>query len=141
MTFTKILVGYDGSPGAKKALGAACELAHSTGAEIWALAVLEHLPKYAASVGEVEEATRQGRAYLQEVLDGGRETARALGIELRVDQAAGQPALAIVRYADEGGFDLIVMGHSGHSGLWGTFLGTTADKAMRHAHCTVMVVR
>ena len=69
------------------------------------------------------------------------ETARALGIELRVDQAAGQPALAIVRYADEGGFDLIVMGHSGHSGLWGTFLGTTADKAMRHAHCTVMVVR
>jgi nucleotide-binding universal stress UspA family protein len=137
----KMLVGYDDSPGAKRALEAACELAKALGAELWAVAVLEHLPKYAASVGEIEETQAQGQTYLREVLNEAQETALARGLGLQVDQLAGQPAQAIVKYAKERAFDLIVLGHSGHSGIWGTFLGTTADKAARHAHCSVLVVR
>ncbi len=137
----KILVGYDDSPGAKQALVAACDVAKALGAELWAVAVLEHLPKYAASVGEIEETQAQGQTYLRDRLSDAQEAALARGIGLQVDQLAGQPAQAIVRYAKEHAFDLIVLGHSGHSGIWGTFLGTTADKAARQAHCSVLVVR
>jgi nucleotide-binding universal stress UspA family protein len=139
--FTKILVGYDDSPGAQRALQTACELAKVENAGLWALAVLEHLPKYAASVGEIEETRSQGEAYLHEALSRAQEAALATGLELHVDQVAGQPAHAIVKYAVEHDIDLLVLGHSGHSGVWGAFLGTTADKTIRHAHCSVLVVR
>jgi len=139
--FRKILVGYDGSAGAERALEVACEMARTAEAELWAVAILEHLPKYAASVGEIEETTAQGEEYLRGILSGAQEIALRHGVGLQVDQIAGQAALSIVKYAKEQGFDLIVLGHSGHSGLWGSFLGTTADKAARHAHCSVLVVR
>jgi nucleotide-binding universal stress UspA family protein len=139
--FRKILLGYDDSIGSKKALVSACELAKAGGAELWAVAVLEHLPKYAASVGEVEDTTAQGREYLSGVLEAAKRAALAQGVSLEVDQVAGQPGMAIARYAADHGFDLIVVGHSGHSGVWGVFLGTTADKITRHASCSVLVVR
>ena len=137
----KLLVAFDDSPGAQRALEQACELAAATAAEVWALAVLEHLPKYAASVGEIEEARVQGTAFLRGVLGRAQALALTRGVGLQVDQVAGQPAQAIVRYGKEHDFDLIVLGHSGHSGIWGGFLGTTADKTIRHAHCSVLVVR
>ena len=34
-----------------------------------------------------------------------------------------------------------VMGHMGHSSVWGTFMGTTAEKVTRHVTCSVLVVR
>jgi nucleotide-binding universal stress UspA family protein len=139
--FAKILVAYDGSEGARLALRRACELANAGRSEVWALAVLEHLPKYAATVGEVSEVEEQGRAHLREVLTEAQRFAAGHGLTLRVDQAAGQPAQAVARYAREHGFDLIAVGHSGHSEVWGTFLGTTADKIVRHAPCSVLVAR
>lgn len=48
----------------------------------------------------------------------------------------GHKAQTIVRYAKEGGLDLIVLGHGGHHG-WGRFAGSTADKVVDHAPYTV----
>ena len=54
---------------------------------------------------------------------------------------AGHRARPIVRVAKEGDYDLVVMGHRGHSSVWGTFMGTTAEKVTRHVTCSVLVVR
>ena len=53
----------------------------------------------------------------------------------------GHPAQTIVEVAKEGKFDLILVGHSGLSGVWAAFLGTTAEKVSRHAPCSVLIVR
>jgi nucleotide-binding universal stress UspA family protein len=39
------------------------------------------------------------------------------------------PAQTIMRVAKDSGYDLLVMGHRGHSHsrVWGTFMGTMAD--------------
>jgi hypothetical protein len=37
--------------------------------------------------------------------------------------------------------DLIVVGHSDHSELWGRLLGDTADRISDHAHCSVLIVK
>jgi nucleotide-binding universal stress UspA family protein len=47
----------------------------------------------------------------------------------------------IVRYAEDEGFDYIVVGTRGLSGLKRMLLGSVADKIVRHAHCPVIVIR
>ena len=54
---------------------------------------------------------------------------------------AGHPAKTIVQHPNEGGYDLIVVGHSDHSELWGRLLGDTADRSADHANCSVLIVK
>lgn len=63
------------------------------------------------------------------------------GIPIACETQRGHPAKSIVKFADEGGFDLIVVGHSDHSELWGRLLGDTADRISDHAHCSVLIVK
>ena len=47
----------------------------------------------------------------------------------------------IVRAAENLKCDLVVIATHGHTGLAHTFLGSTAERVIRHAHCPVLVVR
>ena len=47
----------------------------------------------------------------------------------------------IVEYADEGGYDLMVMGSRGLTGAARLFLGSIAEKVSRIAPCPVLIVR
>ncbi len=48
---------------------------------------------------------------------------------------------SIVRYAENAGCDLIVMGTHGYGGLTRFMLGSVADYVIRHAKCPVVVVK
>jgi nucleotide-binding universal stress UspA family protein len=67
--------------------------------------------------------------------------AREQGIELTTELRAGHAAHWIVRYAQEEHCDLIVIGHRGHSGIWGMLLGSTTARVVDQAQCDVLVVR
>ncbi|QEG20411.1 universal stress protein [Mariniblastus fucicola] len=54
---------------------------------------------------------------------------------------AGDPASAILSYANENHVDLIVMGTHGVSGLGRLFHGSVCQKVLRHAICPVMAVK
>ena len=53
----------------------------------------------------------------------------------------GDPADAIIGYAEQQSIDLIVMGTHGNRGLWQVLLGGTAADVLRRANCPVMTVR
>jgi hypothetical protein len=53
----------------------------------------------------------------------------------------GHPAQTIVQVAKKGKFDLILVGHSGLSGVGAAFWGTTAEKVSGHAPWSVLIVR
>ena len=139
--FKRILVGLDGSVGSNKALDAALRLAPEQGAEVIAVSVEEHLPHYAAMVGEVEESKQQANEYFARVQRQAYDRAKQAGIELHAVTLVGHAAQRLVEYASAERVDLLVLGHSGHTGVWGQFLGTTADKIVRHAPCSVLIVR
>jgi nucleotide-binding universal stress UspA family protein len=139
--FRKILLAYDGSAGAKRALDVALELTSTFGAELWALAVEERLPHYAATVGEMEEEKEFANHFYQEALSIAYLRALKARVELKSEIRAGHAARTIVDFTKEGGFDLVVLGSSGHSKVWAMFLGTTAEKVSRHIPCTVLIVR
>jgi nucleotide-binding universal stress UspA family protein len=139
--FRKILLAYDGSTGAKRALDVALELAHAAHAELWALAVEERLPHYAATIDEVAEEKEFANHFYHECLSAAYLHALQAGIELKSEIRAGHAARTIIDFTREGGFDLVVLGSSGHSKVWAMFLGTTAEKVSRHVPCTVLLVR
>lgn len=53
----------------------------------------------------------------------------------------GEPAVEVVRFADEENADLIVLGTHGWTGFKHLLLGSTAENVVRSAKCAVLTVR
>ncbi|MBI5601852.1 MAG: universal stress protein [Deltaproteobacteria bacterium] len=53
---------------------------------------------------------------------------------------SGHPASEILNFVDQEKIDLIVMGTHGLTGLAHFFLGSTAEKVVRRANCSVLTV-
>jgi len=53
----------------------------------------------------------------------------------------GDPAGEVVRYAKDASMDLIVMGTHGRTGLERLLMGSVAEKVLREAPCSVLVVK
>ncbi len=139
--FKTIAVGFDGSAGSRQALAAAIRLAREQGARLWTIGVEERLPRYAATIDEYEGEKEAANEYFRRLNEEAVDLARQAGVMLENIVRPGHAAKVIVDVAKELNADLLVIGHTGHSDLWGTFLGTTADKVVRHASCSVLVVR
>src|SRR5437867_3612590 len=138
--YRRIAVGLDGSEGSRRALEAAIALARTAKAELFLISV-EELPRYPAALDEVEDEQRTAEKFFEEIQKEAVERVNAAGLVVHREMRAGHAAQALPHYAMEVGADLLVIGHSGHSGIWGRLLGTTADKVVEHAPCSVLVVR
>lgn len=139
--FKKIVVGYDGSKGSRAALERAAAMAKESGAELTALWVRESLPRHSDLPGEYEEEAEAANGYFKDRQKEVAEVAAKHGLTIRSETRRGHPAKTILKFADEGGHDLIVIGHSDHSEMWGRLLGDTADRIADHAHCSVLIVK
>jgi nucleotide-binding universal stress UspA family protein len=136
----KIGVGFDGSDGSRRALQEAIRLAVLEKAVLHVVSI-EELPRYAGTVGEVIEEQDTANENIKKLHEEVRRIASEHGVEIEPIIRVGHPAKGLVDYSVEAKLDLLVLGHSGHSALWGSFLGTTADKVIRHTPCSVLVVR
>jgi len=139
--FRKILVGNDGSEGAKKALTAAINLSKCYGSELHSISVEEGLPHYAATVGEVLEAKAEKNGYFAKLVEEAKEMAAKEGVVLHTKVVAGHEVQTIVDYVREHHFDLVVIGFMGHSRIYDRVRGSTSQNIARLVSCTVMVVK
>lgn len=138
--YRHILVGLDGSAAGRQALEAALELAKSSNATVTVISVEEKLPAYASTVGEVEETRQQMESYFHRLQQSALFRAKQVGVSLQGVILAGNAAQIISRYAGREGFDLIVLGASGHEST-ASHTGATADRVVDLATCSVLVVR
>lgn len=139
--FQRILVGYDGSKGGRAALERAAALAREGEAQLTAIWVRQPLPRHADLPGEPEGEAEAAQEYFEERRQEVAEVAKQFGIAIPCETRAGHAARVIVNFAKDGGYDLVVVGHSDHSELWGRLLGDTADRISDHAHCSVLIVK
>jgi nucleotide-binding universal stress UspA family protein len=65
--FKHLLVGVDGSPGSLRAMDVAAVMAAEHAATLAALTVIDRDPRFAATVGEVDEELAAGETYAQKV--------------------------------------------------------------------------
>jgi nucleotide-binding universal stress UspA family protein len=140
--FKHILVAIEGSASSRKALDVALSVAETFRAKVSLVSVEEHLPHFPGDIGEVKEEKLLQNEYYTKLQREARELAKLRGLDFeRADILVGHVARTIIDHAKEVQCDLIVMGHSGRSGAWASFLGSTAEKVSRYANCTVMIVR
>ena len=136
--FRRILVGYDGSAQAEKAVDAAISLAESLDATVLVFAVARP-PEPATSV-ELEAVLDDAREHYEQGLQGVQQKAQGHDVKLETDIAVGHPAEQIIHRAQTDKIDLVILGRRGKSMFEKLIMGSISARVLRYAHCPVMVV-
>jgi nucleotide-binding universal stress UspA family protein len=139
--YRKILTGFDGSSGAKMALKEAAGLGKIIGAKVTALWVQSTLPHYPETVGEIDEEKHAANVFFGRLKREVETISKEIEYPIICSHRAGHPSSTLLEFSEAEKFDLIVLGHSGHSPFRARVLGHTADRISEHAHCNVLIVR
>ena len=63
------------------------------------------------------------------------------GERLAVAVWRGDPALTLIQGAEENEADLVVVGSHGHSKIERFLMGSVAEPVLRHANCSVLIIK
>jgi nucleotide-binding universal stress UspA family protein len=133
----RIVVGFDGSDDARKALERAAELANgATVAVVSATSPQTFLRDPGESKEDPADVEARGQA-----LDEARKFLEEKGVTGQYVAGHGHPADVIVAEAEESGADLIIVGTRGHNAAKRLVLGSVSTNVVHHATVDVLVVR
>ncbi len=152
--FQKILVPIDGSEHSLKALEEAAQIAKMSSGKITLINVYSvqpimmpepSAPGYSggpiftgADLARITEAAQKSG---NRILQDGEHRISASGVQIEKMLVEGHTVQEIVRAANEGKFDLIVIGARGISHIREMLLGSVTDGVLHHAHCAVLVIK
>jgi nucleotide-binding universal stress UspA family protein len=130
----RILLAYDGSDPSRRALEQVAELAIALKAEVSVVSVIPARP------GPVPLDPWDDRAVHDAALHEARQMLAERGIEPSLLEPAGDPARTIEHVADEGDFDMVVIGSRGLGMLGRLLQGSVSEHVTTHARQSVIVV-
>jgi nucleotide-binding universal stress UspA family protein len=132
----KVVVGYDGSDSAKRALERAAAHAGDQGQVVVVSAAESHARTGITEGAHLDPSEVEGRRH-------NLEEAKAFlderGIQAETVEAQGDPGHVIVDAAK--GADLVVVGSRGLNPVQRILLGSVSSKVVHRAECDVLVVR
>jgi nucleotide-binding universal stress UspA family protein len=135
---SEIVVGYDGSDGAKAALGKAVEFAKTLGDKV--VIVFGYAPGGYGG-GEVPTHREAVKELGEKLTKEANEVVSAAGVDHEVELINERGAEALSDVASKRNARMIVVGSYGESPLAGAVLGRTAYKLVHVAERPVLVVR
>jgi nucleotide-binding universal stress UspA family protein len=134
-----IVVGYDDTEPAKRALQRAAELARAFGGKLVVTSVAPvHIPIARGSTGPLDPT--DSPEMHDDELKAAAAVLQGLGVDAEYVPAIGEPADTIVELADSREADMIVIG-TRELGVIQRLLGQSVSASVaRHAHCDVLIV-
>jgi nucleotide-binding universal stress UspA family protein len=154
--FHKILVPLDGSEHSDRALVTALQIARNFKSEITLLHVysvtvtpvvipepttLNPTGVPIATSAEVSKMVDAARDAGKKILADGEQKVRAENVPVETSLREGNSPQEIVKAAKEGQFDLIVIGARGIHRLRDLLMGSVTEGVVKHASCSVLVVK
>jgi len=139
MQISRILFPTDFSHDAEHAFQYVLTFGREFGAEIYLLHVIyfpPQTPEY--DLGQVIDGLVKNA---EESLKKLAESAKEPNLVFHLDVQVGVEHAEITRFAEKEKIDLIVMGTRGRTGLAHVFLGSVAERVVRHASCPVLTVK
>lgn len=139
----KILVAVDGSTNSDKAVIEAKKIGRCMNSEISVIYVMEdimvhpyiHMEEYR---GVLDEAFKdQGT----EVLDRARKELEDYNGKVEFLLKNGNPGNRILKVAEEGEYDLIIMGSRGLNAVSRVMIGSVSNKVVNRANISVLIVK
>lgn len=141
---SKLLCAIDGSHSSDKAVSYAVDLAKKTGAHLTFVTVnhvteddLTHSYFWDSTMLNAADAQMQGE------LQSAKAQAQAAGLQDVACALEGghNIAAAIIGFAEKNGYDHVITGSVGRTGVARMLLGSIAQNVLAKAHCPVTVVR
>lgn len=147
ISYKNILVPYDGSAHAKKALAQAIDLAVAAGAKLHVASVC-NIVAVMSNFDQVSIAEGYLNAELSEDLEAqcrqdlaDAEAMIPEGVEKELRYEVGSPGPVLLQIAEDIGSDLIVMGSRGLGPLKGIFMGSVSSYIVSRSECPVLIVK
>ena len=136
----KILVCVDGSECANRAVKYAAQFAKNYKADLTVIYVIEsERSKKKLASDDYGDEQHKAKKIMKDAEGIISQVAPDIIVDRRV--AVGPISAEIVRIAEDGKFDSIVVGTKGRRGLTRMLMGSVADDVVHYSHCPVVVVR
>lgn len=145
--FKNILIPTDGSESSQRAVKMGVELAKLHGGKVTGVHVIPDYHLLIAYEGAFDPVTeerieQEAKARAETYLEFVRRTADAAGVASEtVCDTSDHPYEAILRAAEKGSCDLILMTSHGRKGLAAVLLGSETRKVLTHTAVPVLIVR
>lgn len=136
---TKILVPLDGSPNSMRGLDRAIDIAKGGNAEITGFYVF-HLP-LAAGIRYTKKMKDDAQKKAVKAIGPAMNKTQKAGATFKYKTGGGHTGSEIVKFAQKGKFDMIVIGARGVGGAKEAFLGSTSNYVMHKTKIPVLVVK
>jgi nucleotide-binding universal stress UspA family protein len=142
-----VLVGFDDSAAARRALARGIDVARERGARLVVLSVFEvpldpQVDRFFGTLDDIADWEGQPISPPPELvglLTEARDEVEAAGVKAEFRWAAGEPANAIVEAARDVGADVVVLGEHHHGFLAGLFGSDVAAEVERELGSAVIV--
>lgn len=147
----KILVAYDDGNQARKALDAAMEIAHDSGATIYLVSAYALPIVYQSTVsleGIYPDNTaimkflqENSQEHLAKILKEAAAKVSAANIPVHTEILEGSPGRAIVQYVEEQGVDLVAVGSHNRTAMNRFFMGSVSNYILQHVKGLVLIAK
>jgi nucleotide-binding universal stress UspA family protein len=142
----KLLIAIDGSEFSQAALRNVIARPWNAGTEVKVLHVVEPPSlligrEMGAYDPEFEMVWKALREQAKDLVEKAAGKLRAAGFQVSTELVEGDPKSQILDSAKEWHADMIVLGSHGWSGLNRFLMGSVSEGVVRHAHCSVEIIR
>ncbi|UQZ85092.1 Stress response protein NhaX [Paenibacillus konkukensis] len=140
MLFSKILVPFDGSNLSRKALSKAVDIVKETASRESGKPVLEVLHIVQDVSYAMGTTITVDPKISQAVIDEAKQMVPS-DVQASFAIEYGQPANTILNYANDNGFDFIIMGSRGLGTIREFFLGSVSHNVVQNSKVPVLIVK
>jgi nucleotide-binding universal stress UspA family protein len=142
----KLLIAIDGSEFSQTALSSVIARPWNPGTEVKVLHVVEPPSlligrEMGAYDPEFEMVWKALREQAKDLVEKAATKLTAAGFQVATELVEGDPKSQILDAAKEWHADMIVLGSHGWSGLNRFLMGSVSEGVVRHAHCSVEIIR